>query len=427
MASKWILCVYLGIIGSLTTVGLEAQEVTERPNQAGWPQILGPNRDGQASVDGQSGWPSSQWADKPKTLWSIDLGSGFGGSAIVGDQVLTMHRVANEEILECTDLNNGQQIWQCKWPATYRGSINPDEGPRCVPVVDANRVYCYGAAGDLACVNLADGGLLWRRALRKEYDADDGYFGAGSTPLVVDALVIVCVGGSQAGIVALDKTSGKSVWQATDYDASYASPIAVQTKAGLRVLAVMRLNTVLLDATNGKLLGEVKFGSRGPTVNAATPIGLPDEQFFLTSSYGVGALTLRVDADGLRQTARSQAMASQYNTPVLVGERIIGIDGREDVGRASLKALDLTTQRVVWEQPDFGTAHLLALGSRVLALGLDGKLSLIDGEAEAFTQLASYDLPAGEYRALPAISGKRLVVRGSVSGKRGRLQCIEVP
>jgi outer membrane protein assembly factor BamB len=396
---------------------------------ADWPQILGPNRDGQASLatvasqDSDAPWPSELQIN-----WKTQLGSGFGGSAIVGGQVLTMHREDSKEILEAVSLADGSQLWQSTWPASYEGRINPDEGPRCVPVVQSGKVFCYGAAGDLACVQLSDGMLLWRRSLRREYDADDGYFGAGSTPLAIDGLVIVGVGGKQAGIVAVDQATGKTVWTATNYEASYASPIAVRAANKLLALVVMRLNAVLVDVPTGKVLSEVKFGSRGPTVNAATPIPLGPNEFFLTASYGVGALTLSIDDSlSLVETHRNQSLSSQYNSPVLIGDKIIGINGREDVGMASLRALDAHTQNTIWEQVDLGTANLIALGSHVLALTLPGELSLIDGKQEQYTLLQQTILPTGNYRALPAISGKMLIVRRSMSSAQSELLCIELP
>lgn len=400
---------------------------------ADWPQILGPNRDGQASkatlaIQTADRISDAKWPSALKVSWVVRLGSGFGGSAIVDDQVLTMHRVGGKEILEATSLQDGKQLWQSSWTATYEGRMNPDEGPRCVPVVHSGNVFCYGAAGDLACVRLSDGKLLWLRSLRREYDADDGYFGAGSTPLAIDGLVITAVGGKQAGIVAVDQGTGKTVWTATKYDASYASPIVVSNSAPTLALVVMRLNTVLVDVATGKVLSDVKFGSRGPTVNAATPIPLGDDRYFLTANYGVGALTLAIDAaPALAETLRNQSLSSQYNSPVLIGDKIIGIDGREDVGVASLRALNAKTQKTVWEQPDFGTANLIAIGSYVLAVSLPGEVSMIHADQERFTLLQQSALPSGNYRALPAISGKQLIVRRSTSSTKSELLCIELP
>lgn len=388
-----------------------------------WPQILGPERNGQAVGHRPI---AAAWPQPPKLDWQIGLGSGFGGAAIVGEQVLVLHRVGNDEILQSVELSTGMERWQAKWPASYAASYNPDNGPRCVPSVSDGKAICYGAAGDLTCVDIDHGKLLWQRSLRREYGADDGYFGAGSAPLVVGQLAIVCLGGRDAGIVAIDIHSGKTRWTATKYDASYAAPIAIDSATAL---VVTRLHTVLINVSDGQVLGEVAFGSRGPTVNAATPIPIAPDRYFLTASYGVGAMLLSTQGRKLSSLyAGSPVLSSQYNTPVTVAGRILGIDGREDVGVASLRAIDGERLAVEWEEAGFGVAHLLAIGTQVLALKVTGELLLIDGAADHFEPLATTTLAAGSYRAPPALSANRLIVRSTNQALgSSQLSCISIP
>ena len=295
---------------------------------ADWPQILGPNRDGKTTEIEplKTDWPATL-----TPVWSLDFGNGYGGAAIVKEVVYIMHRIGNEEFLESLELATGKQRWRTRWNATYRSSIDPDNGPRCVPTIAGDKAVCYGAAGDLVCIQTTDGKLLWSRAIRKEYKAEDGYFGAGTSPLVIGDLVIVGVGSPQAGIVGIDLATGKNRWTATSHDASYAAPIQLKQlgKSGKPLaLVVTRLKTVLLDSADGSVLSEVNFGSRGPTVNAATPIEVADNQFLLTASYGVGSTLLNTTNGALAETSRgNQLLSSQYNSPVFINDRIIGIDG----------------------------------------------------------------------------------------------------
>lgn len=380
-----------------------------------WPQLLGPTRDGvsPAPVDFAEAWPA-QLAPK----WATAVGSGFAAPLVVGQQVLLFQRQDNQELLVAYSLESGERLWQVGWPSNFRPSINYDDGPRSTPAVSGDLAVCFGASGDAACVNIQDGSLVWHRPLRKELQANDGYFGAGSSPLIVDDIVILCPGArrTNAGIVALDLKTGKTRWQATDFEASYASPIAIRVGGKQLVLAVMRLNTVLLEAATGKVLGDVNFGSRGPTVNAATPIAIGKDRYWLTANYGVGTTIVAASTSGLRQQfASSPLLAAQYNSPVVSGGRLFGIDGYEDRGNVSLRAIDLASNMLVWQQDDFGTAHILAVGNQLLVLSLNGKLQVIDPAANRFTELSQTSLPAQGYiyRATPAISGNRLIVRNS--------------
>lgn len=388
-----------------------------------WPQILGPNRDGKAA---QTEPLKTDWPASLTPVWSQTIGNGYGGPAIVQDSVYILHRIGGEEFLESLDLSTGKQRWRTGWKATYRSSIDPDNGPRCVPTIAGDKAVCYGAAGDLACVQTSDGKLLWSRAIRKEYNAEDGYFGAGTSPLVIGDLVIVGVGGPKAGIVGIDIATGKNRWVATGHDASYAAPLELKQlgKSGKPLaLVITRLKTVLLDSADGSVLSEVNFGSRGPTVNAATPVEVAENQYLLTASYGIGSTLLNTANGKLTETYRSsRLLSSQYNTPVFVNNRIIGIDGREDAGASTLRAFDPQTQKTIWEEDGFSTSHLIAIGNQVLVVSVDGSLQLVDATSETYKPLAQTQLPAGKYRALPAWSNGVLVLRKTTGPNNS--QCI---
>src|SRR5690349_20871264 len=95
-----------------------------------WPQILGPHRNGHAENERlPDTWP----AGGPKKLWRYPLGGGYAGAAVASDRVIVMHRVQDNERIECLSAASGQSQWKTDFPTTYRGGIDPDTGPRCVP------------------------------------------------------------------------------------------------------------------------------------------------------------------------------------------------------------------------------------------------------------------------------------------------------
>ncbi|MCA9192430.1 MAG: PQQ-like beta-propeller repeat protein, partial [Planctomycetales bacterium] len=248
-------------------------------------------------------------------------------------------------------------------------------------------------------------------------------------PLAIDKMLIVSVGGTKAGVIALDPEQGNVRWKTEFYEASYSSPIAVNTPIGKRILIETRLSTLLLNPGDGQVLGKIPFGSRGPTVNAATPIQISPNTYLLTANYGVGTVFLSITGNQLEPTFRSSTLlSSQYNTPIAIGSRVIGIDGREDVGVAALRAIDTTTRSVVWERPGFGPSHLIAINrEHALAVGLRGRLALLDGQADDYHELAAVDLPSGVYRALPALGGRHLIVRRTLGPTNSELLCVELP
>lgn len=386
-----------------------------------WPQILGPNRDGQ--TDGEK---IAVWNQPPQVRWKAACGAGYAGAAVVGEKVFLWHRIGREELLDCLSVNDGKRIWRAKFEAIYRGGVDADQGPRCVPVIAGDRVYVYGAAGDLHAVNVNDGKPIWTRKLRTEYEAEDGYFGAGSTPIVVGQTLIAAIGGRNgAGVIALNVADGKTRWTATDEDAAYASPVTMTIDGKNVVVAVMGLSTVVLDLETGNVVRRFDFGRRGPVVNAATPL-VDGTQLFVTASYGIGCRMVDLAPETPTDIWQSRdVISSQYASPVRSGDYLYAITGREDMGDAGLLCARWSDGKTTWTRPDFGTGHLIVAGDRVLAQLTDGRLDLFAADPAAYKQLATADLPPGSYKSLPAFSGGTLFCRRTISSTEGELIALQ--
>lgn len=386
-----------------------------------WPQILGPNRDGRTA-----GETIAVWSRPLEVRWKASCGAGYAGAAVAGGKVFLWHRIGREELLDCLDAKEGKRLWRTGFEAVYRGGVDADQGPRCVPVVAGQRVFVYGAAGDLHAVNHSDGKPLWTRKLRTEYEAEDGYFGAGSTPIVVGQTLIAAIGGRNgAAVVALNVEDGKTRWTAADEDAAYASPVTMRIDDKTVVAAVMGLNTVLLDLETGEVMRRFAFGRRGPVVNAATPL-VDQSRLFVTASYGIGCRMVDLAPETPTDIWQSRdVISSQYASPVRSGDYLYAITGREDIGDAGLLCVRWADGKTSWTRPDFGTGHLIVGGDRVLAQLTAGRLDLFAADRTAYKQLATADLPPGSYRSLPAFSDGTLFCRRTISSTEGELIALQ--
>ena len=124
------------------------------PALADWPQILGPDRNGQAADTSLPDlWPQGG----PRVVWTHAVGQGFAGPVVADGRVIVFHRVEAVERVESLDTQTGRIQWHADFAATYRGGINPDSGPRCVPLVHGDHVYVFGAAGDLQLRRFGNG------------------------------------------------------------------------------------------------------------------------------------------------------------------------------------------------------------------------------------------------------------------------------
>ncbi len=366
-----------------------------------WPQILGPHRNGKAQGERLAIWPDAG----PRTVWQRDVGSGFAGVAVVGNRSVVFHRIGNRLIAEALETATGKPQWKVTFETAYRSSISPDDGPRCVPIIHLGRVYLLGPGGELACVTLEGGKKVWSRQVYREFGAPDGYFGGGSSPIVEGDKLLLNVGGRDgAGLVAFSLADGKTVWKATDEAASYSSPAAATIDGARHVVFVTRFNVVSVDPQQGSVRFQFPFGSRGPTVNAANPLIMGDH-VFVSASYGVGAQWAKIGPRRATTVWESDdVMSSQYTTCVEKEGVLYGIDGRQDLGVARLRAFDPTTGKIHWTTEGFGTGNLILAGERLLIMKTDGQLILAEASRESYRPLATAQLFDTTVQALPALS-----------------------
>jgi len=388
--------------------------------QAGeWPQILGPTRNGVAVEEKLI---DSLPAKGPRIAWEHEVGEGYAGVAVAGGTVVVFHRLDNKEIVEGLDAKTGKPQWKQMFPATYSGGVNPDKGPRCVPLLHKGNVYLLGADGDLHSVVLKTGEKRWSRPLGREFTIPQSYFGVGSTPIVEGDKLLVNVGGkSGAGIVAFALADGKTVWKATEEQASYSSPTAATIDGERQVIFVTRLKAVSINPADGTVRWDFPFGARGPTVNAATPLVL-DEHLFLSASYGVGAVCRKIGKTSADEVwANNNTMSSQFSTSVPHGPYLYGIDGRQDIPPARLRCIEPLSGKIQWTIEDFPVANLIVADGKLVIVTDDGNLILAAASPKAYRELGRARVAQSETRALPALANGILYVRDA-----GALKAIDL-
>lgn len=396
--------------------------LTQIATAADWPQVLGPNRTGIASEEETllAQWP----ATGPETLWQLPAGEGFAGVAVKADQVFLFHSKGSEEVLECLDGKTGSAVWKSGYSCNYSGGYSSDGGPRCVPLISDGFAYTFGVAGTLRCVKIDDGTEVWKRETWKDFSAPEGYFGAGSSPILIDGVLVVNVGGrNNSAVVAFDATDGKTKWKTFEDTASYSSPILATVAGVNHLLVVTRMHTLSLDPADGKVRFEFPFGMRGPTVNGATPVVVNDH-VFVSSSYRVGSVLAKITGGKPKLTDSGESLlATQYATPIQKNGLLYAVDGRQDSGDAIVKCIDPIAQKVLWQKPGFEYGTMIRVGDDLLFLTCGGDLIRIAAKSAGYEEKSRSTVlnasPRG-YR-LPAISNGRLFIRDDNS-----LKCLRV-
>lgn len=378
-----------------------------------WPQLLGPRRDGVYSGPGRI--PAA-------ALWTKKVGQGFSPPVVAQGKLLLFHRVAGMEVLEAMDPATGKRVWSHSYPTRYRDDFGFDEGPRAAPVVDAGRVYTFGAEGQLHCVNLTDGKLVWSADTASQFRVRKGFFGAASTPVVEGNLLLANIGGADAGIAAWDKATGKVAWTATTDEASYSSPLVATLGGVRRALFFTRAGLVDLDPANGKVRYQMAWRSRSSaSVNAATPL-VAGDVLFLSASYGTGAVALQAGPNGYRKLWSSDdSMSNHYSTCVHRDGYLYGFHGRQEMGQ-ELRAVELRSGKVAWSVEGLRAGTVTLAGDTLLVLTESGELQVAKADPKQYRVLSKHPLLGGTVRAYPALSDGRLFLRNEDTLAAHRLQ-----
>jgi alcohol dehydrogenase (cytochrome c) len=188
-----------------------------------WPQWQGPDRNAISKETGLlKEWPK----DGPPLAWkTTGLGGGDSAPAIIAGRIYGMANRGEDEVVWALSENDGKEVWVTRLgPAFKQQFPQSKEGPSCTPGIDGERLYVEGVGGDVACLQVKDGKILWRRSLTTDFSGRVPMWSYRESPLVDGDKVIVTPGSGDAMLVALDKLTGKMLWQSKVPDASGGSP-----------------------------------------------------------------------------------------------------------------------------------------------------------------------------------------------------------
>ncbi|MHB9048569.1 MAG: outer membrane protein assembly factor BamB family protein [Pirellulales bacterium] len=198
------------VLAVLTLVGVPA--LAESPKSFDWPQWQGPDRNAISKERGLlQEWPK----DGPPLAWKIKgLGGGYSAPSIAAGRIVGMSNRGDDEVVWALSEAGGKELWVTRLgPAYQEGPSQGIEGAGCTPTVDGQRLYVLGLGGDLACLQVRDGKILWRVSLTRDFGGRVPMWRYNESPLVDGDKVICTPGGPDAILVALDKLTGKTIWK----------------------------------------------------------------------------------------------------------------------------------------------------------------------------------------------------------------------
>lgn len=388
-----------------------------------WPRFRGANFDAISSA--KTALARTWRTDGPKVLWSIEVGEGYAGAAILAGRVyvLDYDRQNQADAIRCLSLDDGEEIWRYSYPVKVKRFHGMS---RTVPAVTEKYIVTLGPKCHVTCLDSVTGEFRWMLDLVKDFKAKVPPWYAGQCPLIDDGRVIIAVGGDTL-MIAVDCETGDIKWQSPNPHAWVMTHSSIMPTdfAGARMYVYCASGAVVgVSAEDGSILWETaEWKIR--IANVPSPVVVGDGLIFLSGGYNAGSMMLQLTWENGTISAQPvfrlepEVFGSEQHTPIFYDGYIYGI--RPD---KQLTCLDLNGQ-IVWTST---SAHKFGLGPYIIANGLiyvmndSGVLTLAEANPAGYVQRASAKVLDGPDSWGPmAIASGRLILRDL-----NRMICLDV-
>ena len=375
-----------------------------------WPQWGGLRGDFNVKADGLAeSWP----VGGPPELWKRPLGDGFSGIVTDSGELFTAYRDGSDEVVVAMSADEGQTIWEHRYPARARSGnvVQFGEGPNATPLLLADRVVTLGYTGVLNCLSRKTGEVLWSYDLVDDLEGDVLDFGYAASPILHDGNVIVLVGGKRHGVVAFDPSDGSIAWAGPPTSVSYATPIVIDVGDQVQLLYFSADEIIGLEADTGRKLWSFPVVNQYRN-NATGPLWGNDGLLWVATQLDGGTRGLRLTHTGdetrVEKVWSNNKISIHFWNALRIGDHIFASIGSN---ASVFAAVDLRTGEILWRRRGFEQANLVHAGERTILLDAKGHLALADLSAEGMTVRSEARIAEGPTWTVPTLSGTTLYVR----------------
>ncbi len=389
-----------------------------------WPQFRGPGGQG---VSDAKGLPLT-WSETQNVKWKTPVhGKAWSSPVIWKDQIWLTTATEDGRELSAIRVDKAtgkitldQVLFHVQTPQ-YCIPFNSYASP--TPCIEEGRVYLSFGSPGTACLDTQSGNVVWQRT-----DLQCNHFrGPGSSPLLWNNLLIMNFDGSDFQyIIALDKTTGQTVWKTNrsidfkdlnadgkpradgDFRKAFSSP-KIMTADGQPILLSVGSHAVYCyEPTTGKELWRTEY--RDGHSGSITPI-FGDGLAFTGTGHGATELwAIRPGGHGVVNDTnvvwKEKKRIPTRPSPLFVDGLLYMVN---DSGIVS--CLDAKTGAEIWHGRIDGSysASPIYADGRIYCFNEKGKTTVLAAGRE-LKVLAENQLDTG-ILGCPAVSGNALYIR----------------
>lgn len=335
---------------------------------ADWRQFRGNDATGTA---GDQSLPTS-WDEEGdgKIAWRVDLpGRGVSSPIVIDDLVIiTASSGFKQDRLHVLafDVETGESRWHRQIWATGRTLCHPTMAVAApTPASNGQHILAFYSSNDLVCLDLS-GNLLWLRGLSHDCPTAANDVGMASSPIVIDATVIVQVENLGESFVAgIDIGTGSTRWRHDRIHAmNWTSPSVYRGAGGPLGLVQSPDRLTAVNPVTGDKVWEHATGC------AVIPSVVADDTRVYLPANGLTALVIA--AGGKPEVAWQESKLAPANaSPIVVDGRLYTINSAPALTCAdAASGKDLWRVRLTgafWATPLVAGEHLYSVNDKGLA------------------------------------------------------------
>jgi len=322
----------------------------------------------------------TRFSQSENVVWRAPLPEPGNSTPIVWDDrvFLTCPQDGGKiRSLMCFDRSNGKRLWEHAVAYPQQETAHRDN-PFCSgsPTTDGKLVYAsFDSAGVVAC-DFA-GKVVWQRDLGKLTHV----FGPASTPVLYKHLLIIHRGpGEPTHIIALDKRTGKTVWDTPEKGindklyGSWSTPVIYRAGDHDEFALSMPGTLKGYDPLTGKELW--KCDGLGPSNYPDTAVG--DGVLIGVSGFQKSMLAVRMGGRG--DITREQRLWHVERTQQRIGSAVVR-DGHLYVSNAPgiAECIEIQTGKTVWKERLGGNlwGSMMLAGDRLYVSNTQGEVFIL--------------------------------------------------
>ncbi len=353
--------------------------------------------------------PLAQWpAQGPKILWSSDhIGIGYSSPAFANNKIYVSGMIDGQSVLFVLD-QNGKEIQQFKYGKEF---VESYPGVRSTPTIDGELAYVLTGNGELTCLDLKTGSLVWKKDFTTQMDGKNIQWGYTES-LLIDGDKLFCTpGGKTNNVMALNRMTGATIWNCPGLGelSAYCSPLLVKLPARQLLITHTSNHVLGIDAATGKLLWNSEHPNQW-AVHPNTPI-YSEGKVFVFSGWGQGGEMLKLSADGssITKDFDVKSFDNRIGGVVLIDGFLYG-SGDSD---RSWQCIDWKTGERKYSTTEVGNGVVIAVNKKLIGYSEKGELFMAEANPSGLKVISKtkVTLGSGENWAHPVINKGILYVR----------------